>query len=146
MKTRMLTIAASAALMLSLSACTNAKMSADSGFSAQGSGSEKGTATVELSIKNIDDAVVDLDKFGDSAHRTEIVDGVLIYEAAGSGSCKPIVETATLEDQKLTLTKFDYTGKPCTMDLRHFRQEIKPVDGSALPADLNIVVVDPTTF
>jgi len=121
-------------------------MSADSGFSANGSTSEKGNGSVELTIKDIDDAIVDMDKFNDKGYRAEIVDGVLIYESAGSGSCKPIIETAKVEDGTVVLTKFDYTGKPCTMDLRQFRQEIKPADGSELAADLTIEVVDPTTF
>lgn len=144
MSRRMLTAIIATGFVLTAAACTSSAPDESGEGAATKNAGSKGAKT-ELVITNIEDAQIDLNSLGDKDWNATLDSSVIIYDAAGSGSCKPIIEKAVLEDTTVTLTRFDYSGKPCTMDLRQFRQEIAMPDGSDFPENTSVVVVDPTS-
>lgn len=117
---------AAAATLLFLSACSGS--AADS------------NANVVIS-----DAVIDADvnlEMSDQGFNSEVKDGVVIIDTAGSSSCPPTIEKGTFKDGVLTLERFEYEDKPCTMDYRLFRQEVTLSDGAKFDADVTVEVTD----
>lgn len=96
-----------------------------------------------LTINDIEPKNFDSVGFGDKDWAITVNDSVIVYEAAGSGTCKPIIETALLSGNTLTLKRYEYAGRPCTMDLRHFAQEIHAPEGTTFPEDLQVEVINP---
>lgn len=134
-----------AGLLFSVSACSTSS-SESAGTDIAGVDANESGSQVELVITDIEDAQIDLNALGDKDWKATVDSALITYESAGSGSCKPIIEKAVLDGKTVTLTRFDYTGKPCTMDLRQYRQEIATPDGSDFPEDVEVVMVDPTTI
>lgn len=117
---------AAAAALLFLSACSGAAAESD--------------ASVVIS-----DAVEDADvsvEIGAEGFNSEVVDGVVIVDTAGSSSCPPTIEKGTFKDGVLTLERFVYEDKPCTMDYRLFRQQVSLADGTDFEADVTVKVID----
>ncbi len=121
-------------LLFTLAACSNS--APEPGAKSVDSETE---GSLELVITTIEDAQIG-ELPGDRDWEARVVDGKVIYESAGSGSCQPIVETATLEGSTVTLNRFDYSDRPCTMDYRQYQQEITRADGEAIPADVEFVL------
>jgi hypothetical protein len=96
--------------------------------------------TVELVVTNVEDAQIDDTAFNDEGWSAQVVDGIVIYESAGSGSCAPVVNSATLEDGVITLNRTDYSGQACTMDYRPYKQEIARADGEPIANDVDFVL------
>ena len=119
-------LSAAAAALLFLSAC---------------SGASAGTnATVVVS-----DAVEDADvsvEIGDQGFASEVVDGVVVIDTAGSSTCPPTIEKGTFKDGVLTLERSTYGDNPCTMDYRLFRQEVSLTDGAKFDADVTVKVAE----
>lgn len=117
---------AAAAALLFLSACSAAEADAN--------------ATVVVS-----DAVQDADvtlEIGAEGFNSEVKDGVVIVDTAGSSTCPPTIEKGTFKDGVLTLERFTYEEGPCTMDYRLFRQEVTLADGSKFDADVAVKVTN----
>ena len=124
-KTTLLSVAAAA--LLFLSAC---------------SGGAGGTdATVVVS-----EAVMDADigaEIGEQGFNSEVKDGVVILDTAGSSTCPPTIASGTFADGVLTLKREAYEeDTACTADLRTFRQEISLADGKKFDADVTVKVAE----
>lgn len=141
-----LALITSALILATVAACSSGgNETADKSVDASQDASQDTAAeVVELEITEIPDSVVDDSLFGDKGWNATIEGGVLTYTSAGSSTCKPIIETAVLEGTTATLTRFDYAGKPCTMDYRHFKQEITRPGGGEFPEGTEVVLVDPS--
>ncbi len=131
---RTITAVISTLLLLTLAACSNS--TPELGAKSVDTETE---GSVELVITNIEDAQIG-ELPGDKDWTARVVDGTVIYESAGSGSCKPIIETASLEGSTVTLNRFDYSGQPCTMDYRPYKQEIARADGEPISNDVDFVL------
>ncbi|WP_435300318.1 hypothetical protein [Timonella sp. A28] len=80
------------------------------------------------------------DDWGGKDYWTSLEHGVLVYGAAGSSSCPPVIESGHVEDMTVYLKRADYEGRPCTMDYRPLRQDITFADGTPFTEDYTIVV------
>ena len=125
MKKKALFSAAAAALLF-LSACSAGATASDT--------------TVKIS-----EAVQDADigaEIGEQGFNSEVKDGVVILDTAGSSTCPPTIESGTFADGVLTLKRHVYEDQPCTMDYRTFRQEISLSDGKKFDADVTVKVTE----
>lgn len=96
-----------------------------------------------LLIAEISSENIDLDSFVDKDWYATVDGATITYNAGGSGTCKPIIETAVYQDNKVVLTRPDYSGRPCTMDMRYFTQTITAPDGVVWDDTTVIEVIDP---
>lgn len=96
-----------------------------------------------LLVEDASSENMNLDLFEDRDWYVSVDGSTITYNAGGSGTCKPIVETAVYEANKVVLTRPDYSGRPCTMDMRYFTQVITAPDGVIWDETTEIEVIDP---
>ncbi|XBH20266.1 hypothetical protein V5R04_08365 [Jonesiaceae bacterium BS-20] len=118
---------AAAVALLFLSACSG------------GSAANGAEVTVEISEASMDaDIGGDI---GEQGFNSEVKDGVVILDTAGSSTCPPTIASGTYADGVLKLEREKYEPtQPCTMDYRTFRQEISLSDGAKFPDDVKVEV------
>lgn len=69
-------------------------------------------------------------------------DGSIIWRAAGSSSCPPIITEATYDwsENVINLTEANYDGRMCTMDLRPIQQVIRLSEDKEIPKDVTVKI------
>ena len=78
----------------------------------------------------------------DSAEVASVKDGKIIYSGAGSSSCRPVIDKASIDGQGIYVLQVkQFPGNtPCTMDLSIFMQTIAHKDGTPIPSDAKILI------
>lgn len=82
-----------------------------------------------------------IDSFNGSAN-AEVIDGNIVYTNAGSGSCPPVLNSATYDSETDTyvLTVQSYPNQACTMDLRGVKQIVSSTSGQDVKETSEIVI------
>lgn len=73
----------------------------------------------------------------------DVKDGKILWTAAGSGSCPPVISKVTFENGSYNVEQKIYPNKACTRDYRVVQQLVSLKDGQPIPDEADIFIFVP---